>query len=177
MARAPLTNVRHFTLSQLAELWYRELHLQEEMVLYELRAGVIGIYRLEEGQQLPAEMIPEDDLPPTNYRVDRDWIIRFCQKQRWPHPIFLNPEPITAAPVGRPTMRDVVIAEFQKRSAEGLSEGTISAEARAIHNALMDANAGSDIPQPKTIQSHIRRLFNGTVDLLAAPPLPDQPTD
>ncbi len=177
MARAPLTNVRHFTLNQLAELWYRELRLQEEMVLYELRAGVRGVYLQGRGEPLPEEMIPEDELPPANHRVDLQWIRQFCRKQHWPLPRFLNPEPARAALVGRPTMRDIVIAEFQRRSAEGLSEGTISAEARAIHNALMDADAGSDIPQPKTIQSHIRRLFNGTIDLLAAPLIPDQPTD
>lgn len=147
------------------------------MVLYELRAGVIGVHRLQEGEPLPEEMIPEGELPPANHRVDLQWIEEFCAKQGWPLPSFLNPEPARAAPVGRPTWKPAVIEEFQRRSAAGLTEVTISGEARAIHNALMEANAGSDIPQPKTIQVQIRGHYNNPVGLLSAPSIAGQPTD
>jgi hypothetical protein len=162
MARAPLTNIRFFTLSQIADLWYRELGLRQEQLLYELRAGVIGVKLRQNGQPLPQNMIPEEALPPHSERVDRNWIYQFAEKQGWQPPSFLSITPETARAVGRPSNRNEVIRVFQQRQRQRQTEDTIAAEARAIRNQLRSEDNISDIPQTKTIQKHIRREFNVT---------------
>ena len=103
MARATLAHVRFFTLTQVAERWYRELGIREDQLLLELRAGIIGVQLREQGEPLPDVMISEEDLPPATERVDRDWIARFADKQGWEPPTFLATGFEPARRKGRPS--------------------------------------------------------------------------
>ena len=161
MARASVARIRFFTLSQIAERWYRELGIREDQLLYELRAGVIGVHLRDQGNPLPDAMIPEDELPPATERVDRDWIARFADKQGWEPPTFLTTGFEPARRKGRPSEAgDLAIAIFQERSDRGIQSSNTADEARQIYGALLERGLAADAIKPESIEKRIRAYRN-----------------
>ena len=161
MARATLAHVRFFTLSQIAERWYRELGIREDQLLYELRAGVIGVHLRDQGNPLPDAMIPEDELPPATERVDRDWITRFADKQGWEPPTFLIDGYEPARRKGRPSEAgELAMAVYHHREARGLQSENTAEEARQIHAELMERGFAADVIKPTSIEKRIRTFRN-----------------
>lgn len=159
----PLESVRILTLREIAQLWAPIAGRPESLILRELRIAVINIPRLMEGKPLLKlnEIPPDDELPSPDERVDRAWLIEFCTKQQgWDTPEFwFHHNAETRAP-GRPSHKELVEATFEARCDRGETEATISAEARAICKELKEQHTVSRLPEPKTIQVHIREKWH-----------------
>ena len=161
MARASLARVRFFTLTQVAERWYRELGIREDQLLLELRAGIIGVPLRDRGRPLPDVMISEDELPADTERVDRDWILRFADKQGWEPPTFLIDGYEPTRRIGRPSdAGEAAMAVYQERSDRGAQSPNTADEARQIHAELMDRGLAADAIKPTSIEKRIRNFRN-----------------
>ena len=155
-----MQEVRWLSLQGLAELWASELRMPEQDVLHELQLGIINLPLLELGEPLIEELPPQTDLPTTETRVVREWVVRFCDKQRWPLPSFWFPQDGVFRRPGRPSPRESALTIFRERIERNEVEPRISQEARAII-ALMHENPPAEgVPQSQTIQKYIRELFN-----------------
>ena len=161
MARATVAHIRFFTLTQVAERWYRELGIREDQLLLELRAGIIGAQLREQGEPLPDVMISEEDLPLATERVDREWIRLFAAKQGWEPPTFLTTGFEPARRKGRPSEAgDLAIEIFQERSDRGVQSSNTADEARQIYGALLERGYAADAIQPESIEKRIRAYRN-----------------
>jgi hypothetical protein len=165
MARAPLREVRWLTLDALAQEWALELHRRQDVVLQELRLGVINLPRLERGEGLIPAFPPEADQPNANeYRVDREWVESFAAKNRWPLPRFWFGDRPTGRPQGRPAYRhwDAIEVELQRRIQSGEAESSQVAESNYLSEWAAEQFPRETPPSPNTIRdkNELRPLWD-----------------
>lgn len=163
MARRPrlaLDDVRSLSVREIVHRWRQEAEFHPKTLERELRR-FLDNERLDwqAGERIDPNT-PDADLQPVDTLVDRDWLELFCRKKGWDKPRFwFPPDPEQVRPQGRPSKRRAIVQEFEERAARGETLGRISDEARAIYDALTERGA-QDLPEPKTIQGHIRDRFN-----------------
>ena len=113
----PYPNVRFLPIRTIAELWYRDsIGVPSEVIESELRRAHIN---LAPGRDWAVDgLVPEDDmpslddLPSAEVSISREFVRRFSQKQRWPHPRFWFPgEARPTRRSGRPTHIPEIIEE------------------------------------------------------------------
>ncbi|MBK8457450.1 MAG: hypothetical protein IPL47_10360 [Phyllobacteriaceae bacterium] len=155
-----LFNVRWLSIEEISSEWSKELNRDASIIKREMQLALINFDRMDRGlgriDALPDQFGP----PPAEQYVTREFVARFAAKQHWPLPSFWFPPEQGAERPGRPSMRGEVRGRFAARQIEGLTADSISAEAREIHNALVAEPDGKHIPEPKTIQVHIRDLWH-----------------
>ncbi|MEP2943136.1 MAG: hypothetical protein ABJO72_05005 [Hyphomicrobiales bacterium] len=164
MAKLPWINVNSPTIRQLAEKWAEISDQDAEFITSEMQLAWLNLQRMEDGLPMlaPEEIPPYDELPSPNERINKDWLLEFCDKQDWPYPKFWSDdnEPEAVRPQGRPSIKQEVVNRFRERANAGLTKETISEEAREVEYALRRLNIYDNIPEAKTIQGHIRDEFN-----------------
>lgn len=161
MARAPLREVRWLTLDALAQEWALELHQRQDVVLQELRLGVINLPRLERGEGLIPTFPADDDQPNAHeYRVDREWVDRFAAKNRWPLPRFWFGDGPTGRPVGRPRLAgwDEVQREMEQRIHDGLAHNSWNVESNYLAAWIAEQITGQRTPSAKSIRNELGKL-------------------
>lgn len=157
MAKVPLREVRWLTLDELSKRWALELHERQDFLLRELRLGVINLARLERGEGLIPELPPEHEWPPIDRLVTRDWVDRFCAKQRWQRPRFWFQD----APVGRrrgaPGYRNWkhIEQELERRIQLGEAKESWRAESNYLVDWIAHVFPGEQPPQAKTIRNRL----------------------
>lgn len=156
----PFHDVRTLSLREIVLEWRKEVEIPQLVLARELRRFVLNHdLNWQEGERIDPET-QDDKLPPLTTQVDKAWLETFCRKKNWPLPSFwFPPDPTEAARPGRPSIKSATVQEFEERAGRGETEETISAEARAIVDALRQREFDS-LPQLKTIQNHIRTAYN-----------------
>ena len=154
--RLPLNDVRSLTLREILHRWRAEAEFPPRTLERELRRFVVNSdLDWRAGERINPNT-PDDDLPGLDTLVDRNFIEVFCEKKGFPLPTFwFPPDPAEVARPGRPSQRAAIVQGFEDRIERGETADTISAEARAISAALA-AKGFEGLPEPKTIQGHIR---------------------
>jgi hypothetical protein len=160
MARAPLREVRWLTLEELSEPWALELHLRQDLVLRELRIGIINVPRIQRGEGLIPELPPEGDLPSPLEMVDRDWVERFAAKNHWPRPRFWFGDAPAGRPVGRPQFIgwDAVTQEMGRRIEEGTDADSWRQESNHLSQWAIENFPRDNPPSAKTIRNQLGEL-------------------
>ena len=163
MARVPLHNVRVLSLREIAELWAPEADIPVELMLRELRLAVINIPRRRERLGLIEEIPPDDELPDPDERVDRDWLIEFCEKQGWNEPSFWfdRQEDDLVRFAGRPgyRYRPALERELRRRAEAGELHRTLAAEMRYLRQWALDNYPDEQPPTIRTLENAYRALF------------------
>ena len=161
MPKIPLDKVTKLSLREIAELWTPSARIPFSLMLRELRVAAINIPRVREGKELLPQIPPEHELPdPDDETVDYEWLVEFCEKQGWPTPDFWRYERGYVRPQGRPSYKQQVLKIYNERRRDNLTKDTISQEARDIYDRLHELGLEGVIPEPKTIQMHIREHYN-----------------
>lgn len=158
--RLPLHDVRSLSVREIIHLWRQEAEFHPKTLERELRRFILNFdLNWEAGERIDPNT-PDADLPPVDTLVDREWLETFCRKKGYEKPTFwFPPDPEQVRPQGRPSQKRATVQEFEDRAARGETQETISAEARAIFDALT-ARGVEGLPEPRTIQGHIRDRFN-----------------
>jgi hypothetical protein len=166
MARLPLHNVRLLSLREIAEMWALEVNAPQSTILRELRIAVLNLPRWQAGEPLLAEedIPPDDELPDPKERVNREWLMRFCDKQGWRQPYFWASGGPAArrAHVGRPAYLhfEQIFDELRRRAEAGEMEATKIAESKYLNTWARQTFPGDEPPVPETIAQRISNLYD-----------------
>lgn len=171
MARRPqpqaFYDVRVMSIEEIVQFWTREIDYHPITLRRELRRYLLnGTLDYLNGERIAPDT-PDEDLPPPETLVDREWLRLFCVKKEWELPRFwFPPDPQEVQRQGRPSIKPAIVREFNERLERGENHDQISDEARAIFDTLT-AKGVAGVPEAKTIQGHIRQGFNArqTIDL------------
>lgn len=155
----PLHDVRALSIREIVHLWRREADFHPRTLERELRRyHSNGRLDWQEGERIDP-MTPDEDLPPPHTLMSREALKLFCTKKEWEPPKFwFPPDPAEKGLPGRPSSKSATVQEYKNRAERGETLATIADEARAIHAAL-ESRGVAEVPQAKTVQNHIRRLF------------------
>jgi hypothetical protein len=122
--------------------------LRQEVIEAELRRAFVN---MAPGRDWRAEgFVPVEEvydlnaLPPTETNVSKDRVRDFAEKQGWPLPRFWFPD--EAPPVrqrGRPSDKDAILQEFERRAEHRKLAASVTAEARALAEWLTASGRSS----------------------------------
>jgi hypothetical protein len=113
-------------------MWAPEAQIPASLMLRELRLAAVNIPRRWEGLDHIAPDTPDDQLPNPDQKVDRQWLVEFCDKQEgWREPSFWRDKE-DKRDRGRPTMRLEILDEMARRASAGELAHTLAAEARQL---------------------------------------------
>lgn len=162
MPLVPLDKVQFLSLREIAQMWSPEAQIPESVMLRELQTAVINIPRLDKGKPLLDRPLSDDELPDPNQRVDREWLMKFCEKQGWNDPVFWKGELRHQEPsfVGRPSKRAAIVQELKRRSEAGEMKDTLAAEARTLSAWAQEKFPSEQTPKPKSTENGIRDEYN-----------------
>lgn len=141
MARVSLNSVRILTLREIAEMWAPEAQVPVSMMLRELRLAAVNLPRRWEGLDHISPDTPDDQLPDPDKKVDRQWLIEFCDKQGWKEPSFWRCKE-DKRERGRPSMRSEILNELARRAAAGELADTLAAETRHLLEWAEETHSG-----------------------------------
>jgi hypothetical protein len=164
--RANLTNVQWLTIAELADHWAPEIEVPRDVVVRELR---LGLYKWENAKHNPEfvcgrplkQRPPEEDLPSVDdARVDRVFMMAFCEKQRWPLPQFWfqRRQPARSFP-GRPSIMGAIVQELRRRVEDRQLEDTLAMESRVLEAWAREHHPGLQTPTAKAIENGIRNEY------------------
>ena len=160
----PYQNIRLLPISEVARLWYRESTVgrPQDGIEFELRCGLVN---MAPGRDWRTDgLVPEQELsnpallPPADTLVTKDWLEEFALKQGWPLPRFWFPD--QAPPQrgrGRPSDMPAILQEFERRAENGELEATVTDEARALRQWMIDQQLTPI--QEDTIRRHISTKY------------------
>ena len=141
--------------------------LRQEVIEAELRRAFVNMapgrdWRAE-GFVRVEEVYDLDALPSSETDVSKDWVRDFAEKQGWPLPRFWFPD--QAPPVrqrGRPSDKDAIVQEFERRVDAGEIEATVTEQARSLRQWMIEQQM--EATSEDTIRRHISLRFRVTND-------------
>lgn len=171
MSRVPLHNVRVLSLREIAEMWAPEAEIPVSLMLRELRLAAVNIPRRWENLDHIPPDTPDDQLPDPDQRVDRQWLMEFCDKQEgWREPNFWRSETRESDRYpGRPSIKRAILQKLKERAVSGEIAGSLAKEAQQLL-AWAEATHPSapGLPsKPASIENQIRDTYR---ELRAAAP-------
>lgn len=163
MSRVPLHNVRVLTLREIAEMWAPEAEVPVSLMLRELRLAVVNIPRRWEGlDHIPADT-PDEQLPDPDEKVDRQWLMEFCDKQEgWREPSFWQREKKESERYpGRPSVKPAILQKLKDRADAGEMAQSLADEARQLLAWATETYQGQPgVPSKSTsIENQIRATY------------------
>ena len=158
-ANLPLANTRALSIREIVHNWRREAVFHPKTLERELRRFHLNAGLNWRGGERIDPLTPDEDLPPADTLVDKNWLTLFCEKKGYALPAFwFPPDPAERRRPGRPSIKSAIVQEFDERCASGSVLRSLIQEAAAIKDSL-EAKEIANVPQAKTIAGHIRKKF------------------
>jgi hypothetical protein len=163
---ANLANVQWLSIAELADMWANEIDVSWHLMVRELR---FGLYKFENAKTnaefvcgKPLSRQPsEDELPSINEPLlYREFMLAFCEQQRWAPPRFWLHVHEAPRPRGRPPKMNAIVQELRRRADRGELEETGLKQARVLHSWAKIELARESVPAERTIYNQIRREFS-----------------
>lgn len=164
--RTSLRSVQWFTIQDVADIWAPHLEMPKAILLRELQYGFykwhgekLGKPGLQCGRPL-VEMPPNEELPPLDQLLDRQFLRAFSAAQGWPLPPVLSGEDAAGTGfVGRPSIAPAIGRELLRIASEGNLESTLADQARELQKWAEKNYPGNQVPTAKVIENNIRTDF------------------
>lgn len=165
-----LQNVQWLTISEISELWSKQLNVPQAVVQRELRYGIYKIEKFASGElrgsydelKKPlSEPPPEADLPSSETLLTKEFLERFADKQSWMLPNFwFDDWPLDNAYPGRPSLKNAVAVELKRVAETGELAPTLAEQARYLEEWARKTFPAAQTPTVKTVENQIRMMYN-----------------
>ena len=147
-------SVRLLSIRVIAEKWYSEsIRVPQATIEKELQRSLLNMAAGRDWREDGLLDLSElTDLPSLDQEISKEHVREFCSKQDWPLPRFWFPD--EAPPVrqrGRPSHKNAIVQEFERRAGAGELEVNVTTEARAL--AEWSVLQGNTRNQYQTIQN------------------------